>query len=196
MTNKTRTQRKSIGAQRNPNSEYAILQAAEEILLEEGYNGFSIEKVAKRAKAGKPTIYRWWSSKAALLLDVYLRQKVIERPDTGNVQDDISLFIMEVFRAWRETGTGDIFRSLIAEAQSNEDASQVLSNYAAERRQIFGKMIERAQERGEVNDDIDPETTADWVASWMWIHLLTGRLDDSLETTKKAVQQITRGIVR
>ena len=66
--------RTSIGAQRNPDSEEAILAAAEAILIEEGFAAFSIEAVARRAKAGKPTIYRWWPSKAALLLDVYHRK--------------------------------------------------------------------------------------------------------------------------
>ena len=63
--------RRSIGARRNPESAEAILEAAEAVLLESGYAGFSIEAVARKARAGKPTIYRWWPSKAALLLDVY-----------------------------------------------------------------------------------------------------------------------------
>ena len=67
--------RRSIGARRNPESADAILQAAEAILTERGTAGFSIEAVAKRARAGKPTIYRWWPSRTALLLDVYQRRK-------------------------------------------------------------------------------------------------------------------------
>lgn len=188
--------RRSIGAQRNPNSEKAILEAAAEILREEGYKGFSIEKVAKRAKAGKPTIYRWWPSKAALLLDVYMRCKRVSHPDCGNIEDDITTFILAVFRSWRETATGEIFSSLIAEAQSDPDASKVLSGYAADRRECFGKLIARAQERGEVSADIDPLITADWVASWMWCHLLTGRIDGREDETRQAVRQITRGIVK
>ena len=75
--------RKSIGARRNPDSAEAILEAAEAVLIEAGYAGFSIEAVARRARAGKPTIYRWWPSKAALLLEVYQRQKRVDIPDTG-----------------------------------------------------------------------------------------------------------------
>ena len=85
--------RTSIGAQRNPASEEAILKAAEEILVESGLGAFSIEAVAKRAKAGKPTIYRWWPSKAVLLLDVYHRQKTVPMSDTGKVEEDIFLFV-------------------------------------------------------------------------------------------------------
>ncbi len=63
--------RRSIGAQRNPDSERAILDAARDLLAEEGLAGFSIEAVARRARAGKPTIYRWWPDKTRLLLAVY-----------------------------------------------------------------------------------------------------------------------------
>ena len=48
--------RTSIGARRNPATEEAILQAAEAILQEGDLAGFSIEAVARRARAGKPTI--------------------------------------------------------------------------------------------------------------------------------------------
>ena len=67
--------RRSIGAQRNPESEKAILAAARELLAEEGLAGFSIEAVARRAHAGKPTIYRWWPDRTRLLLAVYAEFK-------------------------------------------------------------------------------------------------------------------------
>ncbi|WP_417684730.1 TetR/AcrR family transcriptional regulator [Roseibium sp.] len=193
---RTRPQRRSIGAQRNPSSARAILDAAAEILREDGYRGFSIEKVAKRARAGKPTVYRWWPSKAALLLEVYLSQKAVDYPDTGNLEQDIVQFIQDVFRVWRETRTGEIFRSMIAEAQSDPDASKVLAGYAEDRRKTFGALIKRAQERGEADPDLSPETVADWVASWLWSHLLTNRLDDTEEQTRHAVRVLIRGILR
>ena len=112
--------RKSIGARRNPESAGAILDAAEAVLREAGYSGFSIEAVARRARAGKPTIYRWWPSKAALLIDVYQRQKRVEVPDTGRLEEDLVGFLKNLFAHWRDTSSGNVFRSLIAEAQSDE----------------------------------------------------------------------------
>ncbi|MET0170455.1 MAG: helix-turn-helix domain-containing protein, partial [Aliihoeflea sp.] len=69
------TGRRSIGARRNPQSQEAILDAAEALLGDAGTAGFSIEAVARRARAGKPTIYRWWPNRTLLLLDVYKRFK-------------------------------------------------------------------------------------------------------------------------
>ena len=107
--------RKSIGAQRNPESEKAILKAAADLLEEEGLGKFSIEAVARRARAGKPTIYRWWPDKTALLLAVYAELKdELVLPDTGSLEGDIVAFLGNLFGFWRGRA-GAIFRSVLAE---------------------------------------------------------------------------------
>lgn len=187
--------RKSIGARRSPASAEAILDAAEGVLVENGYAGFSIEAVARRARAGKPTIYRWWPSKAALLLEVYQRQKRdIDYPDTGSLEEDLFGFLKSLFLHWRTTPSGGIFRSLLAEAQSDPAAADALAEYAAGRRARTGKMIERAKARGEVADWIDPEQVADMLASYGWVHLLTGRLDEPDAKLRSAIRLIVDGI--
>ena len=62
--------RRSEGATRSRQTHDAILAAALEILEERGYAGFTVEAVASRARAGKPTIYKWWKSKGALLVEI------------------------------------------------------------------------------------------------------------------------------
>jgi AcrR family transcriptional regulator len=186
--------RKSIGARRNLASAEAILEAAEAVLAEAGHGGFSIEAVARRARAGKPTIYRWWPSKAALLLDVYQRQKRFAYPDTGKLEDDLAGFLANLLANWRDTASGSIFRSIVAEAQSNASAAKALAAYAAERRAQTGAMIERARARGEVAAAIDPEIVADLLSSFAWAHLLTGRLEAGEEELRAVVRAIVHGI--
>ena len=186
--------RKSIGARRNPASAGAILDAAEAVLVEAGYSGFSIEAVARRARAGKPTIYRWWPSKAALLLEVYQRQKRVDVPDTGMLEEDLVGFVMNLFTHWRETSSGSVFRSLIAEAQSDETAAAALAGYAGGRSAHTGQIIERAKARGEVAADIDAAVVADLVASYAWRHLLTNRLEEPETTIRTVVRYLLQGI--
>lgn len=189
--------RRSIGARRNPKSAEAILEAAESVLMEEGHRGFSIEAVARRARAGKPTIYRWWPSKAALLLDVYQRQKRdVVYPDTGSVEEDIVRFLKRLLSHWRDTPSGSIFRSIIAEAQSDEKAAEALAGYARGRRVQTGGMIARAQRRGEVGSEVDPLVVADLISAYAWSHLLTGRLDETDEAVRAAARVMLRGIVK
>ena len=49
----------------------AILDAVQELLQQKTVRDLTIEEIAKRAGVGKPTIYRWWPSKAALVMDMF-----------------------------------------------------------------------------------------------------------------------------
>jgi AcrR family transcriptional regulator len=187
--------RTSIGAQRNPASQEAILKAAADILRETGLSGFSIEAVARRAHAGKPTIYRWWSSRAALLLDVYHDQKHVEPvPDTGTIESDLFAFVTALFDYWRDSDAGSIFRFVIAEAQSDATTSAALRTYMAERIDQTAELVRRATRRGEISADVDPELTIELLAGFAWSRLLTGRLDMEPQRLHRLVRQMAWGL--
>jgi AcrR family transcriptional regulator len=192
MTDFSETQsesRRSIGAARNPESHAAILEAAGAILTEQGYAGFSIEAVARRAKAGKPTIYRWWPSKAHLLLDVYTRLKDhLLEPDTGTLEGDLRQFLTNLIRFWAGA-PGDVFRSLIAEAQTDAKAGEALREYCVDRIAHTAGMIDRAKARGEVPEDVDSLAGSDLLSAFAWKLLLTGRLE-GVEAEVAAVARI------
>ena len=59
-------------ARRSERAHTAILEATRDLIVEVGYDSMSIEGIAARAGVGKQTIYRWWPSKAAVLLDAFL----------------------------------------------------------------------------------------------------------------------------
>ena len=61
----------SDGKRRNARSHKAIIDATVKLLGSSGYVDFSIEKVASEAGVGKQTIYRWWPSRADLVLEVW-----------------------------------------------------------------------------------------------------------------------------
>jgi AcrR family transcriptional regulator len=189
--------RRSIGGQRNPASQEAILAAAKDVLLENGLTGFSIEAVARRARAGKPTIYRWWPSQAALLLEVYHSQKrqAFILPDTGNVRDDLRAYLSGILRTWREGTTGEIFRCVVAKAQGEPEALTALSAYMADRCCRSGKILERAQARGELRTGVRPELVTEILSSFAWGRLLTERLDVPEEEIDAVVDTVLHGIL-
>lgn len=196
MTEKPDTARgrRSIGAKRNPDSAEAILAAAEAVLSEEGYGGFSIEKVARRAKAGKPTIYKWWPTKTALLLDLYLRQKSIAMPQTGRLEEDLVQFIDALLAHWRNTPAGAIFRSVVAEAQSDEAAGAALTAFAREREADTSSLILRGLDRQEVREDIQPVDAARWIGAYLWYRLLTGQLAVDRQAIRRDVKILLGGL--
>lgn len=186
--------RASIGPQRSPDTREAILAAAEAVLLDRGPKGFSIEAVARAAKAGKPTIYRWWPSRAALLLEVYHARKTqVTLADTGDVAADLTAFLATLFGHWRNPGAGAVFRSVIAEAQADPEAAAAFAAYAAERRAHMAGLLSRARARGDLRPDARPELVADMVQSFAWGRLLTDRIDPPPEEIAAFVRQVLEG---
>ncbi|WP_335931955.1 TetR/AcrR family transcriptional regulator [Streptomyces sp. PTD5-9] len=59
-------------SRRSERSRRAIHDAALALVGEAGYRATTIEAIAARAGVGKQTIYRWWPSKAAVLLEAFV----------------------------------------------------------------------------------------------------------------------------
>ncbi|GAA1761147.1 TetR/AcrR family transcriptional regulator [Nonomuraea bangladeshensis] len=82
-------------ARRSQRSRQAILTAARELVSEVGFAKLSIEAIAARACVGKQTIYRWWPSKGAVVLDAFLAlseggpEHDLALPDTGDLEADL-----------------------------------------------------------------------------------------------------------
>ena len=57
-----------MGRPRDEEARNAILRASLSLVKEFGYRSLTIEKIAQRAGTGKTTIYRWWPSKAAVVV--------------------------------------------------------------------------------------------------------------------------------
>lgn len=69
MATSTRRQ----GPKRSEESQAAILAATRDELAESGWRKFSVDNVAKRARASKQTIYRWWPSIGVMCVDAGLQ---------------------------------------------------------------------------------------------------------------------------
>ena len=188
--------RRSIGARRNPASQEAILNAAEAVLREGGIAGFSIEAVARRARAGKPTIYRWWPHRTALMLDVYRRFKNTRSfPDTGDLRSDLLSFLQNhLLGFWNGSLCGTVYRAVVAEAQTDPEAAKVLNTYQADRKAYAARIVERAKARGEVPEDTDTALVIDLVVSYAWHQLLLGQLEDAHGKAPQVIDMILAGV--
>lgn len=187
--------RRSIGARRNPASQEAILDAAEAILNEEGIAGFSIEAVARRARAGKPTIYRWWPNRTALMLDVYKRFKNARAfPDTGTLRGDLVGFLeCQLLGFWNDRLCGTVYRAVIAEAQNDPDAAAALFAYQAGRKKVALGMVEKAKARGEVDETVNGELLIDMIVSFAWHQLLLDRVPEAMGSIEGVVDGLLMG---
>ncbi|WP_079008188.1 TetR/AcrR family transcriptional regulator [Streptomyces sp. XY431] len=57
------------GGRRSEAARLAVLNAADDLLVEQGFEGLTIEGIAAAAGVAKQTIYRWWKSKVDILFD-------------------------------------------------------------------------------------------------------------------------------
>src|SRR5437660_8914987 len=78
----------------------AILDAVYDLLHEKSVRDLTIEEVARRAGVGKPTIYKWWPSKAALVMDM-LDERIAEdlsAPGARNAEEAIRGLVTKLVR--------------------------------------------------------------------------------------------------
>jgi AcrR family transcriptional regulator len=140
-----------------------IVGAAGELLLDEGMAAFTIERVAAAAGASKTTIYKWWPSKGALALDGFFHrvEETLAFPDTGEIGADLLSQLKAFVGLVTRTPAGRVLKELIGQAQIDPELRAALSDrYTAPRQRLAREAIERAQARGQLRSDIDPEVVA------------------------------------
>ncbi|WP_198590182.1 TetR/AcrR family transcriptional regulator [Paracoccus zhejiangensis] len=173
--------RTSVGARRNPDTEQAVMDAAAEIIAEEGYQKLTMEAVARRARAGKATLYRWWPSRGHLLLALYSRAKSsLGEIDTGDLTSDVTAFIAQMLRQMQgsegQEPLAPMLRLLIAEAQSDPTIREALHRERRERWLLLENIIRRAEERGQLNPAVTARRAEQRIISMIWYFLLNDTL--------------------
>jgi AcrR family transcriptional regulator len=172
--------RTSIGSRRNPEAEAAVLAAAKDLISERGYAGFSVDEVARRAGAGKTTIYRWYPTKADLFIAIYTaeRSTFVPVPDTGNLVEELAQYTTSLWRFWASHPAGAALRGLIAEAQGTPEALSALRDrFLPDRTADVRRMLSGAAARGDLLSDEVDDKVALWVG-FSWFKLLVGELHD------------------
>lgn len=150
---------RKVGRPRSAQSHQAILEATLTLFAEVGFQGLSIEAIAEHAGVGKTTIYRRWSSKEEIIKDALdLMRAGTLLPNTGTIRNDL-LFIAQMSQELfnRNPLLGKLATRLIAEVKTQPEIYRVFyDKVVAPRMQEFRQIVERAQKRGELREDLDP----------------------------------------
>nr|MDQ3757161.1 TetR/AcrR family transcriptional regulator [Actinomycetota bacterium] len=155
---------RSPGRPRDPATDQAIVDAAIDVLREQGFGGFTVDAVAARAGVSKATIYRRWSGKEELILAA--AETVVAdlpSPDTGSVRDDLLAIAKAVAAHFTSDTAGCLAADLVAEATRNEEARALMRRFTSARRTVSVAVVRRAIARGELRADVDPDTVVDAV---------------------------------
>jgi AcrR family transcriptional regulator len=191
--------RRRRGRGRRPRAEVrdAVLNAAAEILLREGMPAFTIERVAAEAGVSKTTIYKWWPSKGALAFDGYFHatESELEFPDTGDIAADLRTQLRAFVHLITATPAGRVISELIGHAQTDPDLAVALhTRYTGPRRRLAVDAIRRAQERGQIRTEVDPETLDAQLWGACYHRLLVAGLPITEAFAEKLLDNLLSGI--
>jgi AcrR family transcriptional regulator len=149
--------------------EDAIREAAYAELTEVGYTQFSVEAVAARARTGKASIYRRWSTKQALVLDALCAG--LPSPQQcglgpGDYQDmstaDALRKLARTITAILNSPAGAAMRAVKFEAVADPElAREIDDRFQAPRRAAMLELLRRGVERGEVRPEAVSPLVAD-----------------------------------
>ncbi|MFI8187789.1 TetR/AcrR family transcriptional regulator [Streptomyces sp. NPDC085946] len=152
---------------RSERSRRAIYDAALALVAEVGYPKTTIEGIAARAGVGKQTIYRWWPSKAEVLLEAFLDlsrqaaeaagQEPYAIPDTGDLAADLKAVLRATVDELRDPRFEAPSRALAAEGVVNERLGrEFVATLLEPQLRLYADRLRAAQAAGQVRPDVDP----------------------------------------
>jgi AcrR family transcriptional regulator len=123
----------------------------------------------------KATIYRWWPSKAAVVMDAFLAgtSPRMPFPDTGSTREDLRRQMRSVIRLFNQPATSRPFVALIAGSQHDPELAAALrERFIASRRAAASEVFARGVERGELRPDLDIDLAIDALYGALYYRLL------------------------
>ncbi|RZB16274.1 TetR/AcrR family transcriptional regulator [Streptomyces sp. F001] len=158
------------GRPRSETVERAIIEGTMK-LLEDGVPlaELSIERIARTAGVGKATIYRRWSGKEELFVDVV---RAAEPPDPElprtSLRDDLVVLLEILRRRGLADRSSAILRNVHAQMKSSPRIWAAYHNAViAPRRRLGLEALRRGQENGELRTDVDVEVMHDIIVGPM-----------------------------
>jgi AcrR family transcriptional regulator len=157
---------------RSEKSRRAIYAAALSLVAEAGYPKTTVEGIAARAGVGKQTIYRWWSSKADVLLEAFLDlaeqtarpaghetagNEAAGIPDTGDLAADLKAVLRATVDELLDPRFDAPARALAAEGVVDERLGRVfVARLLEPQLQLYVARLRSARDAGHVRRDVDP----------------------------------------
>jgi AcrR family transcriptional regulator len=177
-------------------SHAAIMDAVHALLQEMSVRELTMEAVARRAGVGKPTLYKWWPSKAALVLAMF-HERLATDPKPSRAQSAEAILRGRVRNLAGELRGlfGKVMAELIAEGQSDPALLRELyDQHIAERRATAIANIERGKASGEFKADLDADLLIDTIIGALYYRLLLRFAPLTEDYADQVIDQALRGL--
>ena len=190
--------RRRVGPKRSEASTNAVLVAAYTELTEHGWRSFSVDRVAKNAKASKQTIYRWWKSAACLAVDAVLgtlSEKPVAQASTVDVRDRIAALIEPLLVAVRTGDGAHAWRGALLAAADDGEAGEIFRAWFGEHVKIPLRHILAEQAlKGAVRRDWDIDLATELLFGPSWHRLIAMRGPVPEVYTRRLVDSLLKAI--
>lgn len=172
------------GRPRDEAVDVRIVESAGELLLDQGYDRFSVDEVAVRAGVAKTTLYRRWPTRDHLVVAVVARlQDEVPVEYRNDVRADLTRYLNAIVDglhrmrlAGRPSASGDASAGVVAEvaaaAARHADIGAAVHAMFRRRNALVLRLLEQARDAGELGREADPEVVFDQLAGALYYRLL------------------------
>ena len=176
-------------------SHAAIMDTVYTLLLEKSVRDLTMEEVARQAKVGKPTLYKWWPTKATLVLAMLCERMApnLEKPTGLTAEESLHLRVRRLIDAFNGP-FGKIVAGVIAEGQSEPAILQeFFDRCVSPRRTATIADLQRGKNAGELLSETEPELLNDAIFGAIYYRLLLRSGPLTSRFGEELVEQVIRG---
>lgn len=162
------------GRPRSEKSRKSIIRATNSLLLHTSVQELSIEAIAKKAKVGKTTIYRWWPNKTSLVMDALVSQPGMQTP-MGNARNNAEAITMQLEKLIRllSSKNGETIAQLFSEAQASRESQKIFEeNFLAPLIDAIEYSFVQGQKDQEFSSRIEVKTAVDMMCGPIFFRLM------------------------
>ena len=195
MNNSSHRGRKGRPPSEMAASHAAIMDTVYALLQEKSVRDLTMEEVANRAKVGKPTLYKWWPTKATLVLAMLCERMApnLEKPSDRTAEESLRFRVRSLIGAFNGP-FGKIVAGLIAESQSEPDVlQQFFDRWVSPRRTATIADLQRGKNAGELRSEAEPELLNDAIFGAIYYRLLLRSGPLTRRFGEELVEQVIRG---
>ena len=141
---------------RRARTDARLVETVNDVLVQRGYAGLTIERVASESGVAKTTIYRRWTTKAEMVFDLVIH-RAEEQPtiDTGSVAGDIEALAERAVRLVAGDPGRAVLPGLLADMSGDSSLTERLrQGFVAAARDDIAAVFDRAHERGNLRTSV------------------------------------------
>jgi AcrR family transcriptional regulator len=176
-------------------SHTAIMDAVYALLQEKSVRDLTMEEIAKRARVGKPTLYKWWPTKATLVLAMLCERMApnLAMRTVLTAEESLRIRVRRLIEAFNGP-FGKIVAGLIAEGQSEPAIRQeFFDRLVSPRRTATIADLQQGKNAGELRSDTEPDLLNDAIFGAIYYRFLLRSGPLTRRFGEELVEQVIRG---